>query len=120
MKARELAGQLQTAVSQQQMRNAEHLLDYIRTDGKKFKNFVGINSAAANAESFVIKERQFLTNFETTFSKLPTNFDGDPDASQINAVADQLTSTRAALNVLAPDLKAENEGRLLIRFATWR
>jgi hypothetical protein len=53
-----------------------------------------------------------LANFETSFAKLPTQPGGETDARRVNAIADQLAQTRAVLNALSPDLKAENEPRM--------
>jgi len=120
MKAREFAEQLQTAVSQRQARAAEHLLEQIRTSEKRLLSVGGVNSAVASAESFVTKERGLLANFEAAFAKLPTQLGGDPDAARVNAIADQLTLTRTALNALAPDLKTENEPRVAAFEKLWQ
>ena len=112
MKAREFAEQLQTAVSQRHARAADQLLDRVRTGEKRLLSVGSINTAVASAESFVTKERGLLANFETAFAKLPAQVGGEPDAARVNAIADQLTLTRTALNALAPDLKTENEPRV--------
>jgi len=112
MKAREFAAQLQAAVSQRQARVAEHFLDRVRNSEKRLLSVGSVNAAVATAETFVTKERGLLTNFETAFAKLPTQLGGDPDATRMNTIADQLAQTRTALNALAPDLKMENESRV--------
>lgn len=120
MKARDFAEQLQAAVSQRQARAAEHLLERIRTSEKRLLSVGGVNAAVASAESFVTKERGLLANFEATYAKLPTQLGGDPDAARVNAIADQLTLTRTALNALAPDLKTENEPRVTAFEKQWQ
>jgi hypothetical protein len=120
MKARELTDQLQRAVSQRQERAAEHLLEHVRTTEKGFLSAGSINAAVASAESFVIRERQLLANFDTNFAKLPTQLGGEPEASRVNAIADQLAVTRTALNALAPDLKIENEPRVTAFEKMWQ
>ena len=120
MKAREFAGQLQTAVSQRQARAAEHLLEHIRTSEKRLLSSGSVNAAVASAESFVTKERGWLANFETAYGKLPTQLGGDPDAARVTAIADALTVTRTALNALAPDLKTENEPRVAAFEKQWQ
>jgi len=112
IKAREFAEQLQVAVSQRQARAAEHLLERIQTSEKRLLSVGSVNAAVASAESFVTKERGLLANFETAYAKLPTQLAGDPDPARVNAIADRLTLTHAALNALAPDLKTENEPRV--------
>lgn len=111
MKAREFASQLQAAVSQRQARAAEHLLDRMRNSEKRLLSVGSVNTAVAAAESFVTRERGLLTNFEKAFAKLPTQLGGDPDATRVSAIADQLAQMRAALNALSPDLKTESEPR---------
>lgn len=120
MKAREFAEQLQAAVSQRQARAAEHLLERIRTSEKRLLSVGSVNAAVASAESFVTKERGLLAIFETAYAKLPTQLGGDPDAARVNAIADQLTLTRTALNALAPDLKTENEPRVTAFEKQWQ
>lgn len=120
MKAREFATELQAAVSQRQARAAEHLLERVRTSEKRLLSAGSVNAAVASAESFVTKERGLLANFETAFAKLPTQLGGDPDATRLNAIADQLAQTRNALNALAPDLKTESEPRVHAFENQWR
>jgi hypothetical protein len=111
MKARDFAAQLQQAVAQRQAHTVEKLLERVRNDGKLL-NAGSINAALASAETFVNKERALLTNFEAAFAKLPQQLTGEPDASRLSVLTDQLATVRIALNALAPDLKAENEPRL--------
>ncbi len=120
MKAREFATELQAAVSQRQARAAEHLLDRVHSSEKQLLNVGSINAAVANAESFVTKERGLLANFEGAYAKLPTQLGSDPDATRVNAIADQLAQTRNALNALAPDLKTENEPRVQAFEKQWQ
>lgn len=120
MKAREFAEQLHVAVSQRQARAAENLLERIRISEKRLLSVGGVNAAVASAESFVTKERGLVANFEAAYAKLPTQLGGDPDAARVNAIADQLTSTRTALNALAPDLKTENEPRVTAFEKQWQ
>lgn len=119
MKAREFAGQLQTAIAQRQARAAEHLLARIRTSEQRLLRVGSVNTAVANAESFVAKERGLLANFEAAFAKLPAQLDGGLDAGRMNAITDAFTDTRAALAGLAPDLKAENEPRVAAFEKQW-
>ncbi len=112
MKARQFARDLENAVSNQQTRVAEHLLETARTTGKRMLSVGKVNVAVADAESFAAKEHALLDNFETSFKKLPTQLSGEPDAARVSAIGNQLTQTRAALNALSPDLKTENEPRM--------
>ena len=111
LKARDFAAQLNNAVSQRQVRAAATLLDRTRTSEKRLLSAAALNTAVASAETFVTKERGLLTTFEAAFAKLPSRLDGDPDATRLNLIAEQLAQTSVALNALAPDLKTENEAR---------
>ncbi len=106
MKARNFSKQLQAAVDQRQAHAADKLLEQART-GK-------VNNATlvATAETFAAKEHALLANFETAFGKLPKQLTGEPDASRLAIIADQLALANISLNALAPDLKAQNEPRL--------
>jgi hypothetical protein len=112
MKAHQFARELENAVSEQQTRAAEHLLATLQTSQKSLLHAGVVNVAVADAETFVAKERGLLTNFETAFAQLPNRLDGEPDAARVNALGNQFAQTRAALNALSPDLKAENEPRV--------
>ena len=112
MKAHQFARQLESAVSQSQTRVAERLLESVQTTGKKMLHVSTVNVAVADTESLITKENGLLTNFNTTFAQLPTHLGDAVDAARVNKIAEQLTQTRAALNALSPDLKAENEPRL--------
>jgi hypothetical protein len=120
MKAGEFANQLQVAVAQRQARAAEQLIDRLHTSEQHLLSVGSVNAALANAETFVTEEHALLANFEAAFAKLPSKLSGDPDATQINAIADELTQTRAALNALAPDLKTENEPRVQAFERQWQ
>jgi hypothetical protein len=120
MKAGEFVKQLQAAVAQHQARAAEQLIERLHTSEKRLLRVGSVNAALATAETFITEERALLANFETAFAKLPSKLSGDPNSTQINAIADQLTQTRAALNALAPDLKTENEPRVQAFEQQWR
>ncbi|MGB7747749.1 MAG: hypothetical protein WBN75_10730 [Verrucomicrobiia bacterium] len=120
MKAGEFVKQLQAAVAQHQARAAEQLIDRLQTSEKRLLSVGSVNAALATAETFVTEQHALLANFETIFSKLPAKLGGDPNSTQINAIADQLTQTRAALNALAPDLKTENEPRVQAFEQQWQ
>jgi hypothetical protein len=112
IKAHQFARELEKAVFQRQTRVAELLLESVQTTGKRMLHVNAVNVAVADAESFVAKERGLLTNFDSVFAQLPTQLSGEADAARVNKIAEQLTTTRAALNALSPDLKTENEPRL--------
>ena len=114
MKAREFTRQLQTAVAERQVRAADKLLD--RAHAEK----IGDANAVAAAESFAAREHALLANFEAAFRQLPPQLTGDPVAARLATIADQLAQARAALNELAPDLKAENEPRLQAFDKQWQ
>ena len=120
MRARDFAEQLRTAVSQRQVRAAEQLLKRIHTGEKRLLSVGSANVSVGNAESFLTKERALLANFESAFARLPTQMSGDPDATRLSAIADQLSQARTALTALAPDLKAENEPRVQAFEKLWR
>jgi hypothetical protein len=120
MKAGEFVKQLQAAVAQHQTRAAEQLIARLNTSEKHLLSVGSVNTVFANAQAFVAEEHALLANFDAAFSKLPTKLEGDPNAAQINAVADQLTQTRAALNALSPDLKAEHEPRVQAFEQQWQ
>jgi hypothetical protein len=119
MKVRDFVAQLRQAVEQRQAHTAEKLLERVRNDGKLL-NAGSVNAAVASAETFVSKERALLTNFEAAFAKLPQQLTGEPDASRLSVLADQLAMARIALNALAPDLKTENEPRLQAFEKQWQ
>ena len=120
LRARDFAAQLNNAVSQRQVRAAETLLGRIRTSEKRLLSAAGVNTAAASAETFLSKEHGSLKSFETAFARLPSRLDGEPDATRLNLIAEQLAQTTAALNALAPDLKAENEPRVKAFERQWQ
>ena len=120
MRARQFARELESAVSKQQTRSAERLLETVQTTGKKMLRVGAVNVAVADAESFVAKEHGLLTNFESAFAKLPKQLSGEADATRVNAIGGQLAQTRAALNALSPDLKAENEPRVNAFETQWQ
>lgn len=111
IKARQFARELENAVSQRQTRVAERLLDSVQTN-KRLLHSGRVNVAVADADSFLAREHELLTNFDDAFARLPTQLGGEPDAGRVNAVAEQLAQTQAALDALSPDLKAENAPRL--------
>lgn len=111
MKARQFARELENAVSQRQARVAERLLESAQSN-KRLLHSGKVNLATADAESFLAKEHELITNFNAAFAKLPTQLGGEPNAAHVNAIAGQLAQTHAALDALSPDLKAENAPRL--------
>jgi hypothetical protein len=120
VKARDFAAQLNNAVSQRQVRAAETLLGRIHTSEKRLLTTASVNTAAAAAETFLSKEHGALTSFETAFARLPMRLEGEPDAARLNLVAEEFAQTTAALNALAPDLKAENEPRVKAFEKLWQ
>ena len=120
MKAGDFVKQLQAALAQHQTHAAEQLINRLNTTEKKLLSVGSVNAALANAESFVTEQHALVVIFETAFAKLPTKLSGDPEATQINAIADQLTQTRVALNALTPDLKTENEARVQAFEQQWQ
>lgn len=112
MKAREFATQLEKTVSQRQARATELLLERIRTRESRLLSVGRVTTAVANAESFITKERGLVANFEAAFRKLPTQLSGELNTVRLKRLADQLTSTRAALDALGSDGKTENEPRV--------
>lgn len=119
MKARQFARELEDAVSHQQTRVAERLLDSVRTN-KRLLHSSRVSMAVADAESFVAKEHELLTNFNAALATLPSQLGGEPDAARVNAIAAQLAQTHAALDALSPDLKAENAPRVGTFEAQWQ
>lgn len=114
MKARDFSKQLQEAIAQRQVHTADKLLERAH-NGK-----IGNANAIATAETFATKEHALLTNFEAAFNKLPQQLTGEPDASRLASIADQLALAHIALNALAPDLKMENEPRLQAFEKQWQ
>jgi hypothetical protein len=112
MKARReagnFAGQLQTAIAQQQAHTVEKLLERVHTE-QRLLNTDSVRVAVAAAGTFLLKEHALLKNYEAAFAKIPRKITGEPDAAQLAGVAGQLATVRNALNALAPDLKTENE-----------
>jgi hypothetical protein len=106
MKTRDFSDQLQEAIGQRQVHTADKLLE--RAHNEK----IGDANAVASAETFATKEHALLANFEAAFNKLPQQLAGEPDASHLAKIADQLALAHIALTALAPDLKAENEPRI--------
>ncbi|HWD94079.1 MAG TPA: hypothetical protein VG938_17235 [Verrucomicrobiae bacterium] len=120
MKARQFAHALENAISQRQTRVAERSLESVRTTQKSLLHSAAVNVAVADADSFVTREHGLLNNFENAFAKLPAHLTNDPDVTQVTSIAGQLAQTRAALNALSPDLKAENEPRLSAFERQWQ
>jgi hypothetical protein len=120
MKARQFARTLENAVSQQQTRVAERLLENVRTTQKGLLHSGAVNVAVADADSFVAREHGLLDNFEAAFAKLPAHLTNEPDVTSVTVIAGQLAQTRAALNALSPDLKAENEPRVSAFERQWQ
>ncbi|HEX4265986.1 MAG TPA: hypothetical protein VH597_16750 [Verrucomicrobiae bacterium] len=120
MRARQFARTLESAVSQRQTRVAEHLLESVRTTQKGLLHSGAVNVAVADADSFVAREHGLLDNFQNSFAKLPVHLSGEPDVARVTTIAGQLAQTRAALNALSPDLKAENEPRVSAFERQWQ
>ncbi len=120
MKAHQFARELENAISQRQTHVAERLLESVHTTGKRMLSAKSVTVAVADAESFVTKENALLANFNGAFAKLPTQLGGEADARRVNSIAEQLAQTRAALNALSPDLKAENEPRMNAFETQWQ
>jgi hypothetical protein len=114
MKARDFSKQLQEAITQRQVHTADKLLERARNEK------IGNANAIATAETFATKEHALLANFEAAFNKLPQQLTGEPDASRLASIADQLALAHIALNALAPDLKTENEPRLQAFEKQWQ
>jgi hypothetical protein len=114
MKARDFSKQLQEAITQRQVHTADKLLERARTEK------IGKADAIAAAETFTTKEHALLSNFEAAFNKLPQQLTGEPEASRLAGIADQLALAHIALNALAPDLKTENEPRLQAFEKQWQ
>ena len=112
MKAGDFEKQLRASVTDKQVHVASQLIDRLKTTDKGLLSVSSVNAAMASAETFVSEQDALLGNFNNAFAKLPAKFSGEPDAAQINGIADQLTQVRTALNALAPDLKQENEPKL--------
>jgi hypothetical protein len=106
MKSRNFSRQLQEAITQRQVHTADNLLE--RTRNEK----LGDANTIAAAETFSTREHALLANFETAVNNLPKQLTGEPNASRLAGIADQLSLARDAFNALAPDLKTENEPRL--------
>lgn len=119
IKARQFARELENAISQQQTRVAERLLDSVQKN-KGLVHSSKVNAAVAEAESYVAKEHELLANFDAALAKLPTQLGGEPDAARVNAIAAQLAQTHAALDALSPDLKAENAPRVATFEGQWQ
>jgi hypothetical protein len=120
MRAHQFARELETAISQRQMRLAQQMLDTVHTTKKRLLAAKSINVAVADAESFITKENALLTNYNDAVAKLPTRLNSDVDAKRVNAIGEQVSQTHAALNALSPDLKAENEPRLKAFDQQWQ
>jgi hypothetical protein len=114
MKAHDFTKQLQEAITQRQVHTADKLLERAHTEK------VGNANAIAAAETFTTKEHALQANFEAAFTKLPQQLTGEPEASRLAIIADQLALAHISLNALAPDLKTENEPRLQAFEKQWQ
>jgi len=114
MKSSDVSKQLQDAVAQRQVHTTDKLLERARSEK------VGNANAVAGAETFAAKEHTLLSNFETSFNKLPQQLTGGAAASRLAGIADELALAHTALDALAPDLKAENEPRLQAFEKQWQ
>ena len=120
MKAQDFTAQLQAAVSARQVRTAEGLMDRIRTKEPGLSSAGSLSTAMANAQTFVTQEHGLVAIFQESFTKLPTQFDGEPDTARLNALADQVAHTRRTLDALAPDLKNENQPQIQAFEKKWQ
>lgn len=114
MKVSDFSKQLQEAINQRQVHAADKLLTQAQSEK------IGKADTIATAETFVAKEHALLADFETAFNRLPQQLSGDPDATRLATIADQLALTHVALNALAPDLKTENEPRIQAFEKQWQ
>lgn len=112
LKAGDIEKQLRAAVSEKQVHAASQMIDRLKTTDKRLLGAGAVNAALASAETFVAEQKELLGNFNAAFAKLPTKLSGDPNPTQINAIADQLSGVRTTLAALAPDLRQENEPKL--------
>ncbi|HTB84970.1 MAG TPA: hypothetical protein VK742_15045 [Candidatus Sulfotelmatobacter sp.] len=120
MKAGDFEKQLRAAVNNQQVHAASQLIDRLKTTDPSLLSVGSLNATMASAETFVTGQNALLDNFNAAFAKLPAKLSGDPDAAQINAIADQLTQVRTTLNALAPDLQPENTPKLKAFEQQWQ
>ena len=111
-RARDLAKQLEQAVSQRQLHTVEKLLARAHRPRYRLVSPGPLKAATAAAETFVARERGLGSTFEEAFSRLPKTFQGEPGAGELRRIAEQLASAQSALAALSPDLKAENETHL--------
>ena len=109
--ARHLGANLNDAVARRQVNRAEDLLAQAR------KSTLSPNILAA--DRFVKKERSLLQDFQQAFSSMPGKFEGEPTADQLTRTSDALATARGRLDALAPDLKSENEPKLLAVEKRW-
>ncbi len=114
MRAHNFARELRAAIAQRQVHTAENLI----ADGHN-KN-IGSADLLADAGTFVERENLLLTNFESALAELPREFPDHPNAAGLDAVADEFSLARNALNALAPDLKIENEPRVAAFEQNWQ
>ncbi|MGA2786234.1 MAG: hypothetical protein ABSF60_01780 [Verrucomicrobiota bacterium] len=102
------AGQLQTAIAQQQAHRVEKLLDRVHAKPRMLRAD-SVQAAVTDAGTFLLKQHALLKNYEAAFANFPKKIAGDPDAAQLAGTAGQLATVRNALNALAPDLRIDNE-----------
>jgi hypothetical protein len=114
IQARDFNRQLQAAITQRQLHAMDRLLERART-GK-----MGDAGTVAAAETLAAREHALAANFETAFQKLPSQLSGEPGASRLAELADELARARDAWQALAPDLKTENEPRLQAFEKSWQ
>jgi hypothetical protein len=117
--ANSFAGQLQSAIAQQQAHTVEKLLERVHTE-QRLLNTDNVQMAVAAAGTFLLKEHALLKNYEAAFANIPKNITDDPDAVQLAVFAGQLATVRNALNALAPDVKKENEPGFQALEAQWQ
>jgi len=120
MKARDFAGQLQTAIAQRQCHTAEKLIERLHTQERTLLSSARLNSAVADAESFVGREHALLAGFETAFAKLPQQLRGEANSARLADLSGELASARNSLAALAPDVRGENEPRLQTFETQWQ
>ncbi|HEX3717356.1 MAG TPA: hypothetical protein VH595_05255 [Verrucomicrobiae bacterium] len=120
IKARDFAGQLQTAIAQRQCHTAERLIERLHTQEQTLLSSARLNSAVADAESFVGREHALLAGFETAFAKLPQQLRGEANSARLADLSGELASARNSLNALAPDVRGENEPRLQTFETQWQ
>jgi hypothetical protein len=110
--ARKLARELDAAVSERNLSAALRLRDAADASVGMRIGLGGLPAAKTAADSFVSRERDLRRVFDEDWAKLPRELRGEPTASGLKAISEQLARAKGALSALGPATRSEYDPRV--------